>query len=94
MSKLDELFAIPDKSERQKEIMEYARSLRINTAKCKNEFGEISEEKLAVLLYDAQRVKDTNKIQHTALIIGGLILFGFVMFLILIISKLLSAPSG
>ncbi|MDP8265916.1 MAG: hypothetical protein P9M07_03095 [Candidatus Aceula meridiana] len=78
MDKIGTILAIPDEKQRQKALMEYARSLDINPTKVKDENGDISENRLAVLIYDVIQRRIHKKKQTTTIVIVGigLLIFG------------------
>lgn len=63
---------------RQKALMEYARSLNINPTKIKDDRDEISENRLAVLIYDTiQRRKHKKRQTITIVMVAcGLLVLG------------------
>ena len=89
MSKLSQLIEIPQKEERQKVLLEYAKQLRINVAKVKNQEGQINEEELVVLIYDAEQGKKTSQHQNMAFLVVGIFVALALFALIFLLSRLL-----
>ncbi len=67
MSKLEELFQIEDNLARQKALVDYAKSLKVNILKTKKTDGSYSENELAVLIYNAEQSRKDSKFQVIAL---------------------------
>ena len=90
MDKLDELLLIPDEQKRQKALLEHARSLRLSIAKAKNVDGSLSEEKLAILIFDSQKNKRNSRYQNLGFLGIGIFLaavFGMLVILAMKIVK-------
>jgi ABC-type phosphate transport system permease subunit len=84
MSRLDEIFLIENSAERQKALIDYARSLQINVIRAKRDDGDLDENTLAVMIYDALESNKCNTRQNTGLIIGTifvLIVLGIIIYL-------------
>ena len=90
MDKLDKIFSIVDVEQRQKELCEHARSFHISIGTVKNDKGELNENKLAVLIYEAKENQIKRKKQTIMLItLGGVFLVaGFVA--VYIVSKVIA----
>lgn len=69
MSKLEEIFKLEDPHERQIQLVQYAKTLRVNTLKAKKADGSYSENELAVLIYNAEQSLKNFKFQTIALIV-------------------------
>jgi hypothetical protein len=84
MSQLDEIFFMEDPARRQRALVEYARSLKVNIIKAKKDNGELDENVLAVMIYDALELNKSSKRQNAGLIIGGiflLVVLGIIIYL-------------
>lgn len=81
MKQLEELLAIPDRKERQQALLEYARTLKVDPQKARKEGGDLSEDRLTVLIYDALQSRKMAKFQVTGLLIGGalMLIVGLIM---------------
>ena len=90
MSKLEELLKIGDRSARRKALLEHARGLKIDSARARKENGELDEDVLTVLIYDAQQKKSSVQTQNTGLLAGAMIVFVMVIAAIYILAKLLA----
>ena len=66
MKELDALLAIADLNKRQSALVQYAKALGLNPRLAAGENGELNEEKLIIMIYDAlqeqrtERKKDVN----------------------------------
>jgi hypothetical protein len=89
MTKLEEIFQIGEKAERLKALIEYARAVKINPQKARNAKGEVSENELAVLLFDAEQSRKTVKLQNIGLVAGALFVAAVVGFFVMILMKAL-----
>lgn len=72
MSKLEQIFQIEDPNDRQRELVQYAKSLRVNTLKAKKADGSYSENELAVLIYNAEQSLKNFKFQTIALLAAAI----------------------
>ncbi|MDD3375744.1 MAG: hypothetical protein PHY73_08520 [Candidatus Omnitrophica bacterium] len=90
MDKLDKIFLITDAEQRQKELCDCARSFNISIGKVKNEKGELNENKLAVLIYEARENQIKRKKQTIMLITLGLVVLAAGLVSIYVISKVLA----
>ena len=58
-SRIEKILAIDVEDKRVEELLNYARKLRINVLRARDESGKYSENQLVVLIYDAeQRIRD------------------------------------
>ena len=58
-SRIEKILAIETEDKRVEELVSYARKLRLNVLKTRDEAGKYSENQLVVLIYDAeQRIRD------------------------------------
>ncbi len=89
MSRLEELLKIADSSARQKAMLDYARSLKADSFRAKKENGVLDEDILTVLIYDAERKRDTMRTQNTGLLVGAVIVTLMVVAAIYLLSRLL-----
>ncbi|HOW35034.1 MAG TPA: hypothetical protein PL155_01275 [Candidatus Omnitrophota bacterium] len=94
MNTLDELLAIPDKTERHKALVDLARSFNINIAQVKEPNGEIREEELAVLIFEAQEKKKKKQFQNIAVVVVGIFFVIITLIFMGTLSKLLSGLKG
>lgn len=74
MSKLEEILDIPDGQKRLEALIEYASALKINYRKAKKPDGNISENELAVLIYDVEKSRKSSIFQNFGLVLGGIFL--------------------
>ena len=81
INQIEEILKIGEKRERQKKLREYAQRLKINLLKVRKPSGEISEDGLTVLLYDALQARTRRRSQMTGLIAVGVFILG-VMFVV------------
>ena len=61
MDKLDALLSIVERKERQQSLLGYAQSLQIDGTQVRDTAGNINEEKLVILIFDAQKAKLKGK---------------------------------
>ena len=73
MRRLEEIFKIEDEHKRQKMLVKYAKSLKINVFKAKKLNGEYSENELAVLIYNTEQSNKLAKSQMLGILIAGLL---------------------
>ena len=86
---LESILKIADKAERQKALMEYAKTMHVNVRKAKNMKNELSEDELIVLIYDAQKSQKTALFKNVALVIGAIIISLAIMLLVSLVKKVL-----
>lgn len=78
MSKLETIFQIEDNQAREKALVAYAKSLRVNVLKAKKADGSYSENELAVLIFNVEQSRKNNKFQNIAMLAVAL----FVMIIV------------
>lgn len=85
MDKLDALLSTVDRKERQQALLGYAKSLKIDSAQVRDTVGNINEEKLVILIFDAQKVrskgKNSNNLFTGAAVAVTAVLIGAIIFL-------------
>lgn len=91
---LDELLAIPDKTERHKALTELALSLDVNVAQVKQPDGEIRVEELVVLIFEAQQNKKKKRFHSIAVIVIGIFFVIIALIFMSTLSRLLSGLKG
>ncbi len=80
MNKLEELLSICDKNERLSELIAYARSLAIDVKRVRDTQGEYNEERLIILIFDAEHKIIRVDKKHFYILSGlGVILIGLVI---------------
>jgi len=89
-SRLDELLKMEDRVARQKAMLEYSRALKVDSARARNEDGDLDEDVLTVLLYDAQQKKSSVRTQNTGLLVGAVIVALVVIAAIYLLARLLA----
>jgi len=90
MSKLKELLDIPDKQERLRALIDYAKKLKINYTRASSESGEISENELSILIFEAEGTKQRGAHQNLAFFIMGVFVFAVVVACIFLFTRFLS----
>ena len=92
MNKLDVILNIIDKRKRQKALVNQVVSLGANPEEAKTRTGEYNEEKLVLLIYDAQKVRKSWRVltlNFTGIwIVIGIVFFGFLGNLPKILTKI------
>jgi ABC-type phosphate transport system permease subunit len=68
MPKLETIFQIEDNQAREKALVAYAKSLRVNVLKAKKADGSYSENELAVLIFNVEQSRKNNKFQNIAML--------------------------
>jgi hypothetical protein len=86
--KLDELLSIVDRQQRKVALIKYAESLGINYAKMQNKSGGYNEEKLAILIFDAQRRRKKLRLVNYRFYIVNLLIATLTFTLIVFLPKL------
>jgi len=97
MTQLDDILAIPDQTERIIALIDYAKSLHIDVFQAKNNRGGYSEERLVLLIFDAENnIKHENiRTNHflTATIITSTIIFVLLFLLPKLVSSIYNAEN-
>lgn len=73
MNKLEELLFIPDAEERHKALVTYAKSLNADPLKARDHHGEYSEEKLAILIFDAYHKRQKSRVYDVSFFMMGIL---------------------
>lgn len=79
MSHLEEIFQNPDEIKRLSELVEYAKSIKINVLKAKKDDGTYSEDELAVLIFDVESAREQSRRLNVAFWISALIISFFLI---------------
>lgn len=82
-SKLDGILKIGDSTTRQQSLMDYAGSLNVNTTKIRKLNGDIDEDQLTVLIFNAERTRTMLRFGRTGFFLG--VLFIFIMLIAAIV---------
>ena len=90
MTKLSELLEIVDRWERQRALVDYAQVLGVNYNQAKNHLGELSEEKLVLMIYDAQARKRTYYSRDLKVLVIVFSVGVVMMFLITLLPRLIT----
>ncbi|MDP2654303.1 MAG: hypothetical protein Q8Q08_09755 [Candidatus Omnitrophota bacterium] len=77
MNKLGQILDIPNRTERKDQLASYARALGIALPLARESDGELNEEKLAILIYDAQKTqKKTTAVNLKIALVGAVAVAG------------------
>jgi len=87
MDKLSAIFEDPDPKTRKTQLLEFARSLNVNTLKIKKENGEIDENQLAVMIFQELKGGARRKKQRLMLAIIGFAFFSLYMVGMYVVSQ-------
>lgn len=90
MSKLDELLSIPNKEQRLSALTEHARSLGINVFEAEDRSGRLIEEKLALLIYDAQKSRKIARGQDKYFVWVGLLTLTVMMAIVSFMPRIIN----
>jgi len=90
MSKLAELLEIVDRWERQRALVDYAQLLGVNYNQAKNHLGELIEEKLVLMIHDAQAKKKTYQSKDIKVLVITLGVGVAVMMMIAMVPRLIT----
>lgn len=91
MNKLDELLAIFDKSQRQSALLKYAASLGVSAGEVQKKDGQCNEERLVLLIYDAQLQRKQNKTSNYRFYVIGSAVCAVLFFMILFVPRIFIA---
>jgi len=83
--KLEEALKIGDRTERQRLLLNYARSLNVNIEMARKANNEIDEDALTVLIYNAQRTRTFFQLRNTGA------WFGIILILFMILAGIFLA---
>lgn len=89
MSKLDEIFSIINENERCEALIKYARTLNIKAKTVKNQDGGISENKLAVRIYEAEQARKNNALRNTVFIFMAAFFVGIIFILVFMLKRIM-----
>jgi len=90
MTKLAELLEIVDRWERQRALVDYAQALGVNYNQAKNHLGELIEEKLVLMIFDAMANKKTYQSKDLKVLVIVLGIGVVVMFMIASVPRLIT----
>jgi len=90
VSKLDELLKMEDRVARQKAMLEFARALKVDSFRARKEDGDLDEDVLTVLIYDADLQKSSVRTQNTGLLVGAVLVALMVIAAIYLLARLLA----
>jgi hypothetical protein len=79
---------IADASERQQALMEYARSLQINTEKTTKANGKIDEDQLTVRIFNVERTRTMFRFRKLGFFLGALFMFVILIAAIMVYSRI------
>lgn len=90
MNKLDALLSIVERKERQQALLEYAKAFKIDSTQVRDTVGNINEEKLAVLIFDAQKARLTSRNSNSRFTGIALVVTAILMMAIIFLPKWLA----
>ena len=90
MSKLDELLSISDKEQRLSAMAQYARSLGVNIFEAEDRSGKLIEEKLTLLIYDAQQIHKKARVQNRYFASIGLAFLAIMLVIVSFMPRILN----
>lgn len=98
MDKIEEFLSIIDRNQRLVAMIKYAESLGVNCSEAKNPMGEYNEEKLAILIYDAQlkqkKDRQFNKRFYIIILLIGFSVFSMIIFIPKLFQQFFSSNQG
>jgi hypothetical protein len=89
VSKLETILKIGDITERREALAEYARSLGIKVEKARKLHGEVDEDQLTVLIFNAERNRAFFRSRRFGLIFGTLFVFTALMAGLFLLTQLM-----
>ena len=87
VGKLESILKIGDIIRRQKELIEYANSLHINTEKVRKTNGTLDEDSLTVLIFNVERSRTMFRFRRIGFLLGTFFIFIVLIAAIILYSK-------